>query len=264
MKKLTDQLDPINETIADLRNTINHPLLLQYSEIFREVLVKAPICHGRMSPGLKINIDAPFYLAAKEYFQEEDGSFDAMYDILSGYYNHFQPKSIAGFFNIKTSSNKLLLEPPWAGILPWRARSLEAYKDTIKKGTLKDNMAHGLEQGIEDGWAYCGPVNKEKCHVETKRLFDLVQSISQKGYIRNDGKDGDVIATALINEEFEWRWLVTNGYHRACVLAAMGFESIVIRVNLVIRRSDTPFWPHVLDGLYSEQNARQIFDNIFQ
>ncbi len=264
MKNLSNQLEPISETMVDLRQSVNHPILLQYSEIFREVLVETPISHGRMNPCFKINTNAPFYIAAKASLKDETNPYETIFNRLSDYYASFQPKNIAEFYNFETNSKTLLSEPPWAGVLPWRARSLRGYKETIRKGTLSDNKYFGLKQGIEYGWAYCGPANEEKSRVEAKRLFDLTKSINQKGYIRNDGKDGDIIATALINDDFEWRWLVTNGYHRACVLAAIGYESIVVRINLVVRRGDVKFWPHVLDGLYSEREARIIFDNIFK
>ncbi len=253
----------INDNLVDLRNYINHPIALRYAEIYKEILINAPADKGRISPFFKLNYNAPFYIAAKAGVNHLENCTQVVKDELDNFYYEFQPSNVNEWFQLNSTSNALAQLPPWAGILPWRARTIENYQETIKKGTLSDNQKADYNADIyKGGWAYCGPVKEEKCMIETKRIVELIESINKHGYIRNNDKDGDIVATALICDDNSWVWVVTNGYHRAAVLAAMGFAVIPIRINLVIRRNEVHFWPQVSNGLYTKEQALQIFDNL--
>lgn len=266
MNKLSDEYSNNVEGIVDLRDKSNHPITLKYSEIFNVCLLNVKVENGRVLPFYKLDVSAPFYKAALEGLKHntKDSSYEAIKSSLFNFYSRFQPENIADWFSLNNTNNlEILSLPPWAGILPWRARSLESFKDIIEQGTIKDNYSNGVIGGIENGWAYCGPVSDDKLNIETKRINDLIYSIREKGYLRTFDKDGDIIASALVDKEHNWKWLVTNGYHRACVLAAMGFSTLAIRINLVILENEVEFWPHVLDGFYTKEEASKIFIDIF-
>lgn len=264
MNQLADEFLENKEEVVDLRTKSNHPLTFKYSEIFKSALLNANVADGRVLPYFKLNNNAPFYKAALEGAIESSNSFEAVKKELSNFYKTFQPKSIADWFKIEQSTSRELVSlPPWSAILPWRARSVQGFKYIIEQGTLKDNRKENLEGGIENGWAYCGPVSDSKLLIETERINNLIHSVKNKGYQRSLNKDGDIIATAIISNNNQWRWIVTNGYHRACVLAALGYKEIPIRVNIVVRENEVNYWPQVLDGFYTRDEALFIFKNIF-
>lgn len=262
--RLAEEFSEIVNNIVDLRNKSNHPLALKYSEIFNVAMVDATIEDGRILPFFNLHSNAPFYLAALAgvKYDDEAASLQAVERSLKHFYNDFQPKTINDWFSLQSKDSKAEL-PPWAAILPWRARSAKSFKQIIEEGTVKDNEKDGLKGGIELGWAYCGPVSDQKLKVEARRICNLIYSIRKQGYQRSFEKDGDIVATALIDKNNHWKWLVTNGYHRACVLAAMGFQTIPIRINLIVSVTELEYWPHVLDGFYTKEEAEQIFNSIF-
>lgn len=254
----------LNDELIDVRKTTNHPITLKYTEVYKEVLLDADITLGRVTPYFKLCVEAPFYCAAKAGLSDSTRSKILAYSSLSVFYDSFKPKNICEWFNIKFKSEKLSLYPPYAGLLPWRARTISNFQEIIEKGTFLDNKANGLDLNIkQSGWAYCGPVSEAKCLVEADRIAKLIESIKENGYVRNNNIDGDIVATALINKNNDWVWLLTNGYHRAAVLAAMGYTKIPVRINLVVRRDEVSFWPQVSNGLYTKSEALKIFDNLF-
>lgn len=267
MNKLASVYEESHNGVIDLRSKSNHPLSLKYSEIFSSALIDAPVRQGRLLPYFELDKTAPFYEAAKAgfLFEEKMESFNAVRAALSDFYKRFQPQSISDWFSLNAQNESSLRKfPAWAAVLPWRARSVKSFQETIEEGTKKDNEKDGLQGGIEKGWAYCGPVSEEKLNIEAKRINELIYSLRQKGYQRSFEQDGDIVATALVDKNNDWCWLVTNGYHRACVLAATGVDKIPIRVNLVVREDEMDFWPHVLSQFYTKNMAKLIFDNIFQ
>ena len=111
---------------------------------------------------------------------------------------------------------------------------------------MEENKAVGRDVGISDGWLFCGPVSNEKIEIEAERLLYVLRRIEKSGYQRSDEIDGDVKATALVGENSEWRWLITAGNHRASAAAALA-----------------AYWKHVVDGVFSQAAAVDVFDNYF-
>lgn len=254
-------------SLLDLRDDTNHPLSLRYSEIYTNALVNGYFKDGRVQPSLTLLDKAPFVLAGREAVKKgiySDLALEAIYNVLDAYYEMVQPANAADWLGIAGEKNiELQHAPAWGAVLPWRARSLSSYQNTYEKAALEENRLTGREIGIEDGWFLCGPVSKEKIIIESERILHVLRQIDTYGYKRSDSVDGDVKATALIGKNQEWKWLITSGNHRAAAAAALGYESIPIRVNLVISRSDVMYWKHVVTGLFTQEQALEIFDNIF-
>ncbi|MGK3113358.1 hypothetical protein [Candidatus Pantoea formicae] len=262
---LTDQLE--RSTILDLRNGTNHPLSLRYSEIHSFALIQGDIKDGRVLPGLDFSNASPFYLAAKiavDNGLERPDTFSLMHSALRKFYLNFQPMNAAKWLGINTPSNTRLSQiPPWGGVLPWRARTQLSYQQACESAAIVDNASMGRQGGVELGWQFCGPVSDEKIAIESERILVVLKKIARYGFQRNDSSDGDVRATALVNEDNKWRWLVSSGNHRAAAAAALGYDSIPIRINLVISRNDVLFWKHVVEGLFTYEEALFVFDNVF-
>ncbi|MFZ4619443.1 MAG: phosphoribosylglycinamide formyltransferase [Bacteroidota bacterium] len=254
-------------SILDLRNPSGHPAALQYSEIYSNVLLNGKISDGRSQPGFGLGGDTPFVRAAQhglEFGIWNDGVVEAIQSVFDTYYEFVRPASAAEWLGLQLPDDHILMKsPPWASVFPWRARSVDSYRQAYEKAAIAENSVTGENLDISHGWLFCGPVTQEKSRVEAKRILYVLQQISKNGYQRWDSAEGDVKATALVNGSGEWRWLITAGNHRAAAAAAMRFESIPVRVNLVIHRDHARYWPHVADGLYTEKEAVQVFDNFF-
>jgi folate-dependent phosphoribosylglycinamide formyltransferase PurN len=257
-----------DDNIIDLRGTTNHPVSFLYGEIYKNALLNGKIIDGRSQPGFGLLEATPFVEAAKagvEFGIQKDGVLEVIHSTLENYYNLVQPKSAAEWLGLCFEENHILAQsPPWSAVFPWRARTVESYRMVYEKAAISENKVSDKKLDISDGWLFCGPVSYDKCRVEAIRIHYVLKKISREGYQRWDSSEGDVKATALVKESGEWRWLITAGNHRASAASALGYKEIPIRVNLVINRNQVDYWPHVVDGLYSREDALKIFDNIFE
>lgn len=258
---------PAAATVLDLRDTTNHPLSLRYSEVHSQCVLWGRFEHGRAQPGLDVARSTPFVKAARAAIAhgvERAGVLDTMVATLRPYYERVRPRNAAEWLGLVAAAPAALAAaPPWAAVFPWRARSVESYRKAYEDAALAENRAVGREVGIEDGWLFCGPVSEDKMRIEAERILFVLRRILEHGYQRSDGNDGDVRATALVDEAGHWRWLITAGNHRASAAAALGLEAIPIRVNLVISRADVRHWRHVADALVDEARALAVFDRYF-
>lgn len=256
----------MNELI-DLREAGNHPSLLKYKEIFNAAVLNGQIKYGRSQPGFSLSGMSPFVVAAKEavaFGLDKSGVLDAVISVFRKYYNSIQIDTAAEWYGISNSEgSELKKTPPWGAVFPWRGRSIVSYQKAFEKAAIEENLSVGKEGGIEKGWLFNGPVEEFKVKVESERMLFVLRQIHNNGYKRSDDLDGDARATALVDEEFNWRWLLTGGNHRASAAAALGFESIPIRVNLVINRSEVDFWNHVQNKTFTRIRALSVFDSYF-
>lgn len=140
---------------------------------------------------------------------------------------------------------------------------MEVDQDT-RNWNRNDNSGHGCSHldFPEDGWAFSGPVHPDKGRLEFLRLISLYQSIKENGYDQTKG----YIGVIQIKRDNEYRYLVGGGgYHRALVMAALGYEYIPARFNRnsTIDVNDVDFWPQVRNGLWSKNQALKYVDHLF-
>lgn len=256
------------QRIIDLRSTSNHPLSFRYSEIYDCALLDGRLEHGRSQPSLEASRSTPFVKSARaaiSFGLDHPDAIHAAAEVLRRYYEMVVPRNAAEWLNLGSPhSSRLEHTPPWGAVFPWRARTQESYQQAYENAALSENKRVGQAAGIAEGWLFCGPVSERKIMIESERIINVLRSMVRSGYTRNNTPDGDIRATALINDDDEWRWLITAGNHRASAAAALDFEAIPVRINLAISRSDVKYWKHVQEGLYSIDEALSIFDTIFQ
>lgn len=254
--------------VIDLRNTTNHPTSFLYSEIFSSAILNGRINHGRSQPGFSLDGFSPFVLAAKAAHKAGVGNknqLEKAMQVLAIYYETVKTTNAADWLGLNLNINHPLRKmPPWGAVFPWRARSIESYKSAYENAAIKENLSVGFNTDITAGWLFCGPVSSEKIKIEAQRIVNVLNSIYYNGYQRSNESDGDARATALVNEEGDWRWLLTAGNHRASAASALGYKHMPVRVNLVINRCQARFWPHVVNKLYTEEQAFHVFDMFFK
>lgn len=251
----------------DQRDFSNNPKSLNYyTTTNKQVLVNAKLEDGRGLEIFSLGCDSshPFIYAIRKAINN-DNQKEVIKKILKKYYDTVQPKNTSEWLGLKENQAPLLdREPPWVSLLPWENTDLKNKKQGRKECAIYDNKEHGENCTIEKGWRNFGPVTDRILELETERLYKLMMSVKEKGFLRDDKYGGDIGGVVLINDDEKWKWIVEwGGQHRAAVISALGYNQVPIRVWQVIERKDVKIWPGVQSGIYSEKAALKIFDNIF-
>lgn len=242
-----------------------NPRSISYLVSKRPAVIRVETARGRGTPlgTFGPSGNHPFVVAARRAKGKEGAEMDAVVrEILGEYYRLVAPSTVGAL--IGSSVESALDEfPSWAVTMPWDQIHPREQQGKVERFARIEAGAYDPEVTIENGWTWLGPVDQRKLSVEVKRLSNLLRSVMQKGYRRDDQSDGDIRAVILVDESDDWRWLSTGGQHRAAVVSALGHETVPVRVTSVIRRSDASCWPNVTNGLYTVDQAREWFDQIF-
>lgn len=177
------------------------------------------------------------------------------------YYQERNPKSLEEYLEMILSADKEV--PIYAAPLPWEGFS---YSDLPKKKTslINDNINNGVSgKGVTD-WAWVGPVSDEKIDSEKRRFDGIYRSVSQEGFNPRYQIDGFVEGVFLY-ERNTLAFHPTRGGHRLQVIASMGFDRVIVRVDR--KRKHVITERTVLDNnsineLYTEDEALSLFKNI--
>lgn len=251
---------------VDIRKLSNDPRLLNYTGR-GTILLDANVEDGRffqiMPLGLKEN---PFISALKksESVRGTEQKKEIITQVIQGYYEANQPESACDWFNLSQSdAPELQQTEPWAAPMPWSDSSVPSMRKNMVRWLHKDHKKAGVELHINHGFTYYGPVTEKKLTIETDRLLKIYQSIHKFQFNRSDSHDGDIIGTAFISKTGEWRWNVSSGHHQSIALAALGYDSVPLRVKRLVYENEASYWPNVLSGLYSKEGALKLFNTIF-
>ena len=203
----------------------------------------------------------PHERAAREALANPSDPVGAIRETLRAYYSCVQPKTPAEWLDLPDAHPDLVNNPSYAATFPWHANSPSKWIEVRSKGIPGENKLAGDEISIEHGWNACGPVSERKLEVETTRVARLYHSIREAGFIRHDGKDGDIDAVILRTPNGE-RWWINFGHHRAPVLAAFGYETLPVRIRKVFDISKVESWPQVRSGLFTPEQAVLITERL--
>src|SRR5690606_28510436 len=116
----------------------------------------------------------------------------------------------------------------------------------------------GKDLTFAHGASEYGPVSVEKGSLEFDTLRLLLEKVRKNGYRRHDGPDGDIFALPLIDRSNRVRFLIRGGKHRMAVVAALGYETVPLRLLLnkaPPRLQEVQHWPRVRSGVYSAAQA---------
>jgi hypothetical protein len=97
--------------------------------------------------------------------------------------------------------------------------------------------------------------------------MSVLYSILKNGYKFLD-YDELPLLKVMQKENGELRFVSHDGAHRLAILAALGFDSIVVEVDLerfpAIREADVENWEYVDSGLLSKAEALELFNLYFK
>lgn len=207
----------------------------------------------------------PFVKTLKAYSDKESGYSGSL---LEAYYEQFCPISMRAVLE----SDNINLEKyhPMATVMPWSTATpdekfLRACID-VNAPNILSREAHKLGLSTKDsfGWQYFGPISENLGQLEYERLISVYKTIKENGYHPN--QYGYIHGQFLVNDK-DWVWVNIGGKHRFATLAALEFKTIPIALRsrssaLFIHRSEAEYWPNVKNGLFTKQDALDIFDRI--
>ncbi|WP_290651123.1 hypothetical protein [Aquisalimonas sp.] len=180
--------------------------------------------------------------------------------VLEAYYRQCQPASAAEVLGLPEDQ-----APGLSGLhahaytMPWWAGRPDLQKRALWR--KREAAQYGYQLSITDGNKNYGPVSLENGELEILRLTRLYQSMSLHGYQRHDGVDGDVKGMLLTDAGGNWCVSTRSGQHRVAVAAALGLESIPVRINHApVKREELLYWPQVAEGRISPDGALVVFD----
>lgn len=207
----------------------------------------------------------PFVETIKQYSANPLLTYDT--SLLRQYYDGWIPttaaEAIAGFRGCPAVFENLL--PHHLFLSPWAALNQTDVDIDVRWWNLKDNSEHGRSDlhYPEHGWAFFGPTHPDKGALEFKRLINLYKSLAEYGYDNSKG----CIGVSVLKRGSDHIYLVGGGgYHRIAVMAAMGFQTVPAKFhrNSIIDVDDVNIWPNVRNGIWSEQQARDYVDHLFE
>lgn len=251
----------------DVREITNDPFVAAKLAGSRPFVIEVPLAYCRNRRGFPYSQDGPhpFVRTTRAYAEGRAACYEG--SPLERYYAHYQPQNAAESLGLHGDpSPALLAAPPYGVVVPWERRPLAEGHERCARIAKNESRTHGANLSLEHGTSGVGPVSKEKGALEFSRLAKLADSIRAKGYIRSEMRDGDISARPLLWCGRGVRYVLYGGKHRAAVLAALGFNLIPIRVRMgnLPRSDEIEQWPHVKDGLFSCDQARELFRRIWE
>lgn len=192
---------------------------------------------------------------------------------LQRYYETTRPKTAAALMGLSPVglSEPLAALGPLEAVAPWwpdlgGISPSHIAQHQIRR-TREENRENGADLAASEGMSLWGPVSDRKGQLEYARLVKIFESIRREGYKRSDAHHGDICGTLFQSDEDNYIVNVSAGQHRAAALAALGYEEIPVRFSRTfhartVRREDAANWPFVRNGLFTANQARQVFDRI--
>lgn len=239
------------------KHIIYNPRAFLYSR-GASVVIEAPLNKGIGLSRLSFSPNSvhPFMVAVTAGFTNSEPK-KIIKQILQKYYSTVTPTSLAEFVGLPKDSALSLIEP-WCQVHPWVDQSFSERKK------IKSNGKY-IRNGYWYGWNRSGPTSEEMIDNEVSRIYEVMRSIQKNGFKADIRKpDGVTRVVILWRSESDWRWFVLHGDHRTAVAAAMGYKMIPIRIEQFVDEQDVEFWPNVINGTYTIEEARQYFDSFFQ
>jgi hypothetical protein len=253
----------------DLRETIVDPIRAKYFARASSFLLDVPpekcIILWRYNCGKSAG--NPFVDTIIDYCENNHDTYEG--SKLEEYYKSFQPDNAAELFNLKGNLHPDLVNyPSHAKVLPWNNADMEGRTEYLERSIRLENRNRGKDLPLEHGIQDYGPISKEKGELEINTLIKLTESIKKHGYLRSGKFDDDITGFVLVKSD-NYKFMIRHGMHRAAVLSALDYKMLPVRVErsgipAFIYRKEVEAWPKVVDGLYTVDQALQVFDLIFE
>ncbi len=156
---------------------------------------------------------------------------------------------------------KLKNYPAWAIVMPWEKLNIkdifESYPETFYKNRTSQGLLFKENSRLSIIDVMYSPKFAENRVNQMKKLY---KNIKYNGFIQ----DYNFPKINILIKENEWRWFMGDaGNHRSYVFYFLGHKSFNARVSTIINKKDVNNWHNVKNGIYSIEDAENIFDSYF-
>jgi hypothetical protein len=252
--------------VLDLRHLSADPLAASRCAGARPFLIDTPLAmvrtFGALAFACTMDGGSPFIEAMIAYGKGECTSYAE--SALRRFYETWQPRNLAEAFAIDLSaaSPLLIAYPPILFITPWAGSDSMRLADRAIASLPRKSRRLGGKWAIS---RFSGPVSDAYGEMRFANLVRVYESM------RSRDTDSQPPARAnLLIRDGEARLLIADGNHRVSAAVALGRDRAPIIIEssgkygpAVIRREEAANWPGVRSGMFSESQALDIFDRIF-
>lgn len=190
------------------------------------------------------------------------------YEFFKKYFDDFQPKNVEEYLNITLNnssssiSKSYLLSSPLHAVMPWSNQTPSERILFVEEFTKKEFEQYSKSTyNKQDGNKFFGPCSYRFIDVEYRRLTENYNKILDNGYIE---KLGLIEVKLIFTNGNQYMIEQGNGSHRTAILISMGLDEIPMLISnktiKVIKREESHIWPNVRNGLYTQEQALQLFD----
>lgn len=264
------------QALPDMRPVTEDPVEALYLSGGRPVLVNIPLDRlrglGSMAFPCVPGGGHPLVETAVAYLQGRCVSYEG--SPLEQFSRRWRPSSAAAAMGLPGREASAELRripayasvsiPPWGSVGPSEAASRRAML------SHQENAHHGARLTVDEGSLVSGRLSPAKGALEFERMTRIIDSIRKRGYRRSDGPDGDIKGLMLLRGD-DWAVHAIQGQHRISALAALGRSHVPVRIcdtwwqkTNAVRRAEVDSWPNVRNGLFTREQALEIFDRIFE
>lgn len=253
---LIDSIANNNSSIVnDWRDRDYHPLEAVYRSNGKSFILNIPVRDFVYSP--LVDTWVKVFRAMNNGLSKEEYS-----KILKEYYKNYQPKNIAEVLRIKNyNKNSWLANNPLGYFFPWS--NTISYSHAIRnrrEGYRNEALYHGFRIERKNDWKEFGPGSDSMIEFELSRLENIFYLIQTNGFDEKYGLfRGQIFCRSksiFINIDLNW--------HRYAYFKALKYPFIPTKFlgnSLVVRRNDVDYWPGVKRGLFTKEQALEVFDN---
>jgi hypothetical protein len=164
---------------------------------------------------------------------------------------------------VQLPNNKTLREyPAWALSMPWEKISIEHKFNSYPSMLFRSRRQHSLSFLVEKNDEIMKVMHSEKgAKSQIQQTLNLLESVNSVGMLSNF-KPPQI---HILRKGNEWRWIMSgDGNHRAYLSFCIGMEHFRVEILDWIERDRVNDWYNVKNKVYSEQEALQLFDKVFE
>lgn len=161
------------------------------------------------------------------------------------------------------NNKRLQLYPAWSSLSPWDKFTIEEKYHTYIEAFIKNRSSHGAKFICKNGKLTTEEIySPTTAESHVKQIEKLIKSIRNKGFMKSDKLPRAFI---LVNNYREWRWIMSSeGNHRSYLFYLFGVEKLPLIIEDVVYRESLKSSFNVKNGLYTIEEAENIFDGIFK
>jgi len=206
----------------------------------------------------------PYCQTAKEYLS---GTVQRYKDsTLYTFYKSFTPESAGAYLSSDLSSTGPLSKTSaHSYILPWSTLTPEERLKSRQKQNREEEKVFASVFGKKkkiSGVNKMGPVSLDKGQLEFDRLVSLADSVKKQGYNRSLVMDIEAVALQYKDRIL---YVVSSGFHRSAVLAALGYQSVplLFKPRLIINMDLILQGPAVRNAFWTREDVETYLNYLF-